>query len=388
MKHSATLLALVPLSSAPAGWVFEKATVDDAVGIGYGIVLEDVNGDGKKDILLADKDRFVWYENPSWAAHPLTGKLTPEDHVCLAARDLDGDGKAEIAVGAGWNPSDTVNSGAVFSLSPGTERTAPWTATALPHQPTVHRMHWVAGPGNTWGLVVAPLHPNGSLKATDPGSRIEWYAPPATAGNPWKVSLIDDSLQRTHNLDPVAWDGDPEEEILIAGLEGVLLADRKDGQWVTTPLLGKRAGDETHQGAGEVRAGRASDGSRFIATIEPMHGNQLALYRSKDGTTWTRSLIREDLLQGHALACAPMRPDAGDQVVFGWRGNGKAGDSTGVMIFDPMAETDAAFHMVDDAGMSCEDLRLADLDGDGRIDIVAAGRATKNLVIYWNKSTW
>ena len=27
--------------------------------------------------------------------------------------DIDGDGKAELAAGAGWNPSDTLNSGAV-----------------------------------------------------------------------------------------------------------------------------------------------------------------------------------------------------------------------------------------------------------------------------------
>ncbi|MCP4816894.1 MAG: VCBS repeat-containing protein [Planctomycetaceae bacterium] len=42
--------------------------------------------------------------------------------------------------------------------------------------------------------------------------------------------------------------------------------------------------------------------------------------------------------------------------------------------------------LVDDNGMATEDLRAGDLDGDGRLDIVAAGRATKNLKIYWNRS--
>jgi hypothetical protein len=27
----------------------------------------------------------------------------------------------------------------------------------------------------------------------------------------------------------------------------------------------------------------------------------------------------------------------------------------------------------------------ADLNGDGRIDIIAGGRATKNVKIYWNR---
>jgi hypothetical protein len=39
---------------------------------------------------------------------------------------------------------------------------------------------------------------------------------------------------------------------------------------------------------------------------------------------------------------------------------------------------------VDDNEMACEDLRVADLDGDGKPDIIAAGRATKNVKIYFN----
>ena len=41
--------------------------------------------------------------------------------------------------------------------------------------------------------------------------------------------------------------------------------------------------------------------------------------------------------------------------------------------------------MIDDNAMACEDLCLADLDGNGKLDIVAAGRATKNLKIYLNE---
>ncbi len=40
----------------------------------------------------------------------------------------------------------------------------------------------------------------------------------------------------------------------------------------------------------------------------------------------------------------------------------------------------------DMSGMACEDVRVADLNGDGRLDIIAAGRATRNLKIYWNRS--
>ena len=42
--------------------------------------------------------------------------------------------------------------------------------------------------------------------------------------------------------------------------------------------------------------------------------------------------------------------------------------------------------VIDDNQMACEDLKIADLNGDGRPDIIAAGRATKNVVIYWNET--
>ncbi len=41
--------------------------------------------------------------------------------------------------------------------------------------------------------------------------------------------------------------------------------------------------------------------------------------------------------------------------------------------------------LLDPGGVAVEDLAAADLNGDGRIDLVAVGRATKNVKIYWNE---
>jgi len=40
---------------------------------------------------------------------------------------------------------------------------------------------------------------------------------------------------------------------------------------------------------------------------------------------------------------------------------------------------------VDDGGMAAEDLTVADLNGDGKPEIIAVGRATANVKIYWNE---
>jgi len=42
--------------------------------------------------------------------------------------------------------------------------------------------------------------------------------------------------------------------------------------------------------------------------------------------------------------------------------------------------------MIDDGGMATEDLVVADLNGDKQPDIIASGRATRNVKIYWNET--
>ena len=45
---------------------FERQVIDANIQIGYGLAIGDEDGDGKPDILLADKKQFVWYRNPDW----------------------------------------------------------------------------------------------------------------------------------------------------------------------------------------------------------------------------------------------------------------------------------------------------------------------------------
>src|SRR6185295_6453626 len=155
--------------SAPPEPKFTAQDLDKTVQIGYGLAIADVDGDKLPDILLADKTQFRWYKNPGkrdveWPKYVLAENLTKQDNVCIAAQDIDGDGKCEVAVGAEWNPGDTVNSGAVFYLIAPADRTQKWEAVKLPHEPTVHRMKWVRTDADHYVLVVAPLHGRGNDK--------------------------------------------------------------------------------------------------------------------------------------------------------------------------------------------------------------------------------
>ena len=385
--------AVATLSLSFLGWAalgqaadlpkFRHVTIDAYVKIGYGTAIADMNGDKKPDIILCDARNIAWYENPSWKKHIIVENLTPRDHVCIAVRDIDGDGKAEIAAGAQWNPGETIDtakSGAVFYLIPPADRTQKWTPVQLKHEPTTHRMRWFATPTGKFDLVVLPLHGRGNKGGKGDGVRTLAYHKPSDAEAKWSTTVIDDRMHTSHNFEVAQWDKDAANEMLLAGLEGVFLLNPAiRGGWTRQQI--------SNNPTGEVRQGAGARGEKFIAAIEPMHGNQLSVYTAAKGNKlWSRNVITDSLDQGHALATGDFLGTGSDQIVVGWRGTRRTG-KVGVKLFYPTNEqrTEWKSLLIDDNQMATEDIRVADLNGDGKPDIVAAGRATHNLKIYFNE---
>ena len=378
------LLAIILANTVSADPIPEfkwRAVEIDKIQIGYGLQLADVNGDGKTDIVLADKNTIQWYENPQWTKHIIARDLTQRDNVCITARDIDGDGKCEIAVGGQWNFRETLKDGAVFYLIPPRDRTQLWTPVKLYNEPSVHRMHWVRDKNEQYRLVVKPLRGRGSVDGVGNGLRVLEYFMPPNPKDDWKYEVVCDFMHLSHNFHVVNWDDDLEEEMIIAGKEGVWHFDRREDGWSATQL--------TKNFAGEIRDGRLPNGKRFIATIEPMHGSSSAVYREpkKKGELWQSvKVLDEALKDGHALACADYLGVGSDQIVVGWRAMNERG-VPGIKLFTPMDEAGKRWRetRISAEGVAVEDIKVADMNGDGRIDIVAAARQTKNLVIFFNE---
>ena len=290
----AALLALFPAaawsaeppakSSLPTP-KFERQVIDAKIQIGYGLAIGDVDGDGKPDILLADKRQIVWYRNGDWKRFVMAENLTPQDDVCIAARDIDGSGKVSVAVGAGWNPGETNDpkkSGAVFYLIRPKDPTQRWTPIPLHHEVTTHRMKWIRTGRKTFQLIVVPLHGHGDRAGRGPGVRILAYDVPQNPRDRWTTHLIDDTMHMTHNFEAFAKPPTASEQIFVAGREGIDEFSRGSTEaaadvWTRRRLL---SNSDMKNGAGEVRVCRLPP-NFGLATIEPMHGNQVVYYAQR-----------------------------------------------------------------------------------------------------------
>jgi hypothetical protein len=382
------LVVSLVASTAAAQVKFRPQEIQSDFGVVYAVATHDMNKDGKPDIVAINPAQAVWFENPSWTKHVMMDGATKKDNVCFGVEDIDGDGQPDIAIGADWQPTNTASGGSLqWIRRDPANPSGKWLLAPLGEEPTLHRMRWgdVDGDGRN-ELIVVPLHGRGNKAPAweGQGARILVYWPGANpAGEPWRMEVADDTLHIVHNL--IVVDG----EIWTASREGVHALKRAaNGSW-RKRKLGAGA-------PGEIKLGRVNR-IRHLATVEPWHGNRIVVYEEPTeaadpqagtkiappviaGAEWKRTEIETGLSQAHALGWGDFDGNGSDDLAVGWRGK-----PWGVAWYTRRPDGSWAKQMVD-GGVAGEDLAVDDLNGDGKPEIIAVGRATANVRIYWNET--
>lgn len=403
MLWAALLSAAVP-SAGPlnaAELKFRVQEISNRLTVGYATRLVDMNDDGQPDVVVVDTERVIWFENPSWQMHTLLEGQTKKDNVTIAPYDIDGDGKIDFALGADWRPSDTRTSGSLQWLSRGKTPADSWSVHAIGTEPTVHRIRFADLDGDGRDeLIVLPLFGRSSTApnfAEAPLRMLSYKIPADPVKGPWTSEVINEDLHVAHNFVPTDLDHDGKLDLVVASFEGVSLLTRAaDGRWTRTLIGTGNQATSPNRGASEVKHGRLASGADYLATIEPWHGFQVAVYTrppagaAADGAVplWPRQVLDEELKWGHAVWCADLDGDGDEELVVGVRDTKDADHPCGLRIYDPAnaAGTQWTQHVFDPGGVAIEDLAVADLNADNRPDVVAVGRQTKNVRIYWNES--
>jgi hypothetical protein len=418
-RPAASADAPVPVEAG--GIKFEVQTIDKSLKVGYAVRVANVNADGKPDIVVCDADRVIWFENPSWKLHTIVDSKAAGialDNVCIDLYDVDGDGKLDVALGAHWTPADTNGGGSLQWLQqPADDVDKPWKVFPIAKPiPTLHRIYFSDLDGDgTAELLVGPLKGKGSTAKenfTDVGAPLMRYRIPANVASPdaeWKPETLTDTLHVMHNLFPApdkTWKG-----IVTASYEGLNVVqpdENAKGKWVVRPIgEGDQSNPKGARGTSEVKRGKLFGGDlQMFATIEPFHGTKVVVYTAPargagglSGEMWPRTVLDETLTGGHSIGCGDFDGDGDDEIVAGWRDGAKTGinlyKATRVAAKDgPAVPADKGTELASpvkwqkfplDPEQAAEDLWIADLDADGKLDVVACGRKTKDVKIFWNK---
>lgn len=388
MATSLLLAALTILGQV----TFQRHDID-AFPSGYQAAVADVNGDGRPDILALSTaaDRIDWYENPGWQRRPIA--RTPKN-IDLAAHDVDGDGRLELAIATGFYFDDARRGGELFLLHQPRALDQPWPAQRIAVDPVTHRVRWadVDGSGRKQ-LVHAPLFGPGSHGAKDPQPAHLWaFRLPRDLGSEKaEITKIDETLTVLHGLCVVDWDHDGRDELFTASYEGLYRFDLEGppsaARWQKVQISSGAAPSSAQAGAprgsSEITPLRLAADRRWLAALEPWHGNQVVVYAppaTADGP-WQRRVLDDTLSEGHALVVADFDGDGVDEIIAGWRGA-----PGGLRLYDPRDDRGSDFQTLPlDQGIAVEGAAAADLNGDGRLDLVALGGRTNNLVWYENR---
>jgi putative heme-binding domain-containing protein len=353
----------------------------------WSVAALDVNADGRRDLVAMGVTKVFALTAPEWTPETLFDAKEGKMLYCVAL-DANGDGATDLAVGR-------------------------------------YQIPWIEyRNAQTKGKTLA--------EPTGPDFSVAWIENPRRAGATWPVHVVDRELNGIHGLAAGDVDGDGRPDVIADSISGpffpnsvawfslggkhsapavrhvvtqngadgrphyldfadlnrdgrgdILLGDSGKGTFTWWERGANDALPWTkhliaqEKGATNIKAGDVNGDGRSDVVGACGHGKGVFWF---EGPTWTKHVIDAELATPHALAVGDFDGD-GDLdvavasytafIVRWYENDGRGG-------FTP--------HDIDVGHkQQAYDLKAADLDGDGRIDLILAGRETRNAVVYFNR---
>lgn len=366
------------LQQHPLRWEFKLLTVD----ANEGIDLADVNRDGKLDVIAGRN----WFAAPEFAARPLR-KIDDWNGYVESngdfAYDVDRDGWTDVIAGS-FLPT-TVH----WYRNPGAEglqRGQLWE----------QRLLMETGASQNEAQLLADLDGDGtpewvvnSWNGANP--LVVWKLEQATAAEPPAASqltprkLLLGPQGQAHGLGVGDLDNDGDQDILVGNGWYEHPGGELQGPWKFHPDWEIQASipmlvtDLDRDGRSDIIVGKGHDfGLQWWRQLPPAADGKLQ---------WEQQLIDDRFSQPHALLLADLDGDGKAELITGKRWYAHNGGDPGgqdppclyYYVWDGQAFTR---HVIDEGHIGTGlQIRSGDLNGDGRADLAIAGKSGTYLVL-------
>jgi hypothetical protein len=360
---------LVPLFGFLIAANFREHIIATDLKGGYQVVAADLNHDGKPDLIAlgTQMSELVWYENPNWERHVIASGLT--GMINLAISD------DQIVLAYGFTMQYATSKGIVAVLKPNGDPRQPWTLTEIDRLPTSHRIRVAKFDGKTVFVNAPLIGPNALAPDYRDHVPLVFYRP-----GEWKrIQIANDNEGIQHGITIVDWDGKGRDSILTTSFSGIDLYRLLKDKWIRAEISKGNPDPWPKTGSSDVAVGHTGK-QRFLAAIEPWHGNQVVVYTDHRGQ-WRREVIDDSLLDAHTILTADLDNNGRDQIVAGMRGKPYQ-----VLIYSRSDNESRRWtrQVLDTGSMAAAACTAIDLNADHRIDLACIGSATANLKVYFN----
>jgi len=398
---------------------FEPSVVASGLSDGYWLDAVDVDGDGRLDLVASGlaEGEVVWYRNPGWEKHPIAQLDKP---VAMDHMDLTGNSLPDLVVCHDYGecmyrcrPGD-----GTISWLQNTGNGSGWSKHFVADLVATHRlrMGYFTQTERPELLALPVVGPQGGMEAVHSPVQVMLYPRPddPAAAEGWQGSLVDGSTFRViHDVVVGKFANDgltaPRDSVLLATEEGISWFHCANGSWQREALgRGELSEEEkTHfKGTGNLAVGKVEgDPFAYIATIEPFHGNVVAVYTKATGSapgtlsgaTWKRTVLDvfgdpNDVGEGpgHPAMTADFDGDGDDEFLVALRG---PWPWQGVFYYKCIDVENAVFTKTRVSSASAARIALGDFDGDGRIDFATTGYYTPGyflcddpqIIVFYNR---
>ena len=361
-------------STAPVR--FQAHDIDEIRG-GYAVSVADFNNDGRLDVIANSLSvpEVAWHENPTWERHVIVSGMPGIVNQAMA--DLDDDGIPEVAFQSAFAMQAANSEGLNWIARHQGDPRGEWSVEQIDRFATSHHVTWADLDGDgKLELVNAPLIGPASLAPTydQDIASVFWYGQDG-----WQRHTIADNIPGLiHRVRTVRWDRGDRDQILVASFEGIALygaTGEGDAMTFHKELI-SRGHDEAapRLGASDVGTGM-SNGRRIVASVEPWHGNEVVVYTESEGG-WQRRVIYDELTRGHEIAVGDLNGDGRVDIVANDNSRpGRNNATSGVHVFFSPADpaTGQWTYSRIDSETAMNSCVIGDMNQDGRPDIICTG---------------